>query len=146
MSDVKAQSRLAKAVHIVDADRKWGPLQLVINQGARHGIKLGDRFLVFGNGPHIADPDTGADLGPLELVRRQGEVVHVQEQMATIRTTERSRRRPARRLIRDPAMRAALGVALSGIVAPASVVEEELNGEDERAFDSVQLGDLAKPI
>ena len=66
--------------------------------------------------------------------------------MATIRTTERSRRRPARRLIRDPAMRAALGVALSGIVAPASVVEEELNGEDERAFDSVQLGDLAKPI
>lgn len=146
MSDVKAESRLAKVVHIVDPDRKWGPLQLVINQGVRDGIKLGDRFLVFGNGPHIADPDTGADLGALELVRGQGEVVHVQEQMATIRSTERSRNRPAKRIIRDPATRAALGLALSGIIAPTSVVEEELYAEGERPFDSVQLGDLAKPI
>jgi hypothetical protein len=99
MSDVKAETRLAKVVHIADPGFAPGPLEIVINRGLRQGVKPGDRFLVFGIGPHITDPDTGEDLGQLELVRGRGEVVHVQEHLATICTLERRRTRPAKRII-----------------------------------------------
>jgi len=141
MSDVVAETsptgtKLAKVVHLVDA--MYSPVEVVINRGARNGVKLGDRFLVFGEGPHITDPDTGKDLGQLELVRGRGEVVHVQEQLATIRTIERRRTRPAKRVIRE-----AVGSLLNG---PGRVVEEELAPEAEVPFEAVRLGDLAKPI
>jgi hypothetical protein len=166
MGDVTADTGLAKVVHVVDSDHARGSLQMVINQGALHGVKVGDRFLVFGNGPHIADPDTVTDLGILELVRGQGEVVHVQHHMASIRSTDRRRTRPAKRVIRDSTTRTALalgmiptGVALGvvpdpapraalglGAISPTSFIEEELSPETEIPFDSLQLGDLAKPI
>lgn len=137
MSEVKAETRLAKIVHLGDPGYAEGPLEVVINQGARQGVKLGDRFLVFGIGPHIVDPDTHEDLGELELVRGRGEVVHVQEHLATLRSVERRRTRPAKRVIRE----AGLGFSLRG-----NVVEEELAPEAEVPFDAVRLGDLAKPI
>jgi hypothetical protein len=141
MTDVKAETRLAKVVHVADPGFAPGPLEIVINRGSRQGVKPGDRFLVFGMGPHITDPDTGEDLGQLELVRGRGEVVHVQEHLATIRTLERRRTRPAKRIIRDP-IRQQMMAGLSG---PA-VIEEELSPETEVPFEAVQLGDLAKPI
>ena len=99
MSDVESLARLATVVHVVfEPDQE--SLEVVINRGANHGVKLGDRFLVFGEGPRIVDPDTGKDLGQLELVRGQGQVVHVQEHIATIHTTERRRTRPAKRVVR----------------------------------------------
>jgi hypothetical protein len=118
-----------------------------VNRGASHGLQLGDRFLIFGIGPHINDPETGEDLGTLELVRGQGEVVHVQEKMATIRSIERRRTRPARRIIRESANSAtAVARALGIISSPLNVIEEEIAPETEVPFDSVQLGDYAKPI
>ena len=155
MSDVKAETRIARVVHVVDSDLACSPLHVVVNQGARHGVEVGGRFLVFGTSPHIADPDTGIDLGALELVRSQGEVVQVRDRTATIRSTERRRTRPAKRLIRDSATRTALGIipdpdggtALTyGAVPSTSLVEAELSTETGAPFDSVQLGDLAKRI
>ena len=138
MSDLATETRLAKVVHVVDPDAAYAPVEVVINRGAHNGIKLGDRYLVFGEGPHITDPDTGRDLGQLELVRGRGEVVHIQEHLATIRTIERRRTRPAKRIIRE-----AVGSLLNG---PGRVVEEELAPEVEMPFEAVRLGDLAKPI
>jgi hypothetical protein len=141
MSDIKTATRLAKVVHVVDPDSTYAPVELVINQGARQGIKLGDRYLVFGFGPHIVDPDSGEDLGEIELVRGRGEVVHVQEHLATIRTIERRRTRPAKRIIREAAGALALATGYRG-----KVIEEELAPEAEMPFEAVRLGDLAKPI
>lgn len=138
MSDLATETRLAKVVHVVDPDAAYAPVEVVLNRGARDGVKLGDRFLVFGEGPNIIDPDTGKDLGRLELVRGRGEVVHVQEHLATIRTIERRRTRPAKRITRE-----AGGSLLNG---PGRVVEEELAPEVETPFEAVRLGDLAKPI
>jgi hypothetical protein len=140
MSEVKADTRLAKVVYVADAGIAPGPVEIVINRGILEGVKPGDRFLVFGIGPHIFDPDTGKDLGELEVVRGQGEVVHVQEHLATIRTLQRRRVRPGKRIIRETARH------WTTFDAPSSVTEEELAPETEVPFESVQLGDLAKPI
>jgi hypothetical protein len=70
MSDVKTDFRLAKVVHITS------PFEVVINHGQSDFVKPGDRFVIFGEGPQIRDPDSGQDLGTLELVRGQGEVIH----------------------------------------------------------------------
>lgn len=132
MSDVQTATRLARVVKLVDHGYAHDPLEVVLNRGAIHGLKEGDRFIVFGIGPHIIDPETGEDLGELEMVRGQGKVVHVQEKIATIRSTERSRTRPARRILRQ------------ALIGPS--IEEEFEPETEVPFESVQLGDYAKPI
>ncbi len=142
MSDVTVKARLAKVVNVVGSVYAIGPLEVVINQEACYGVKPGDKFLVFGTGPHIIDPETGEDLGALELVRGRGEVVHVPELMATIRGTKQRRTRPAKRVLREPGR--SLGF---GILGPStSVIEEELAPETEISFEAVQVGDLAKPV
>jgi hypothetical protein len=144
MSDVQTETRLAKVVHIADpgfGTMNFGPLEVVINHGARQGVKVGDRFLVFGIGPRISDPDTGEDLGEIELVRGRGEVVHVQEHLATIRTLERRRLGPPRRIVRE-----AVGALSMAAGVRGKVIEEELAPEAEVPFEAVCLGDLAKPI
>jgi hypothetical protein len=147
MSEVKAETKLAKIVHLVDPDYSGRPLEVVINRGSSNGVKAGDRFLIFGIGPHIADPDTGEDLGVLELVRGQGDVVHVQEHLSTIRSIERRRTRPARRIVRESANSASTMARAFGVIPSTSgVIEEELAPEVEVPFNSVQLGDFAKPI
>jgi hypothetical protein len=146
MNDIKAEIRLAKVVHVGDLGFAPGPLEVVINRGMRDGVKAGDRFLVFGTGPHIADPDTGEDLGALEGVRGRGQVVHVQEHLSTIRSIERRRTRPAKRITRQPGWGTGGGIMAGLIGGTGSVVEEELSQEEEVPFESVQLGDLAKPI
>jgi hypothetical protein len=100
----------------------------------------------------IRDPDTGKDLGQLELVRGRGEVVHVQEHLAPIRSIERRRERPGKRVIRDASTRtlAALGISTPSATAYAlgggRRIEEELAPEVTVPFDHVRLGDQAKPI
>jgi len=140
MSDLATETRLARVVHVVDPTSTYAPLEVVINRGTRNGVKLGDQFLVVGEGPRIMDPETGEDLGQLELVRGRGEVVHVQDHIATIRTIERSRTRPAKRITRESgALSFTLGV-------PGRVIEEELAPEAEMPFEAVRIGDLAKPM
>lgn len=140
MNDIKAATRLAKVVHVVDPGFTDGPLEVVINRGTLQGVKLGDRFLVFGIGPHLNDPDTGEDLGEIELVRGRGEVIHVQEHVATLRTLERRQIRSAKSISRD----GLANLALTG--EPGNEIKEELAPEAEMPFEAARLGDLAKPI
>jgi hypothetical protein len=144
MSEAEVQTRLAKVVHVIDPDMNYAPVEVVINHGAQHGVKIGDRYLVFGEGPAIRDPDTGEDLGQLELVRGRGQVVHVQEHLATIRSIERSRERPARRIVRETP-ESVLNARL-GMIRTGQIIEEELAPEVTVPFDHVRLGDQAKPI
>jgi hypothetical protein len=145
MSEAAVQSRLAKIVHVIDSGLSYGSIEVVINRGSKQGVKLGDRYLVFGEGPLIVDPDSGENLGQLELVRGRAEVVHIQEHMATIRSLERRRERPAKRVFHETS-RGIMGLINNPNPRTGTVIEEELAPEVTVPFDHVRLGDQAKPI
>jgi hypothetical protein len=146
MSDAVVQSRLAKVVHVIDPDMAYAPIEVVINRGLADGVKTGDRFLVFGDGPMINDPDTGKELGQLEVVRGRGEVVHVQEHLATIRSIERRRERPAKRVFHEAPRGVMAGLINNPYPRTGPVVEEEFAPEVTIPFQHVRLGDQAKSI
>jgi hypothetical protein len=56
---------------------------IVINRGSEHGVKPGDRFVVFAAGDEVTDPESGASLGRLEIVKARVAAAHVQENMTT---------------------------------------------------------------
>jgi hypothetical protein len=62
--------------------------QVVLNKGAKDGVRLGETFIIYAIGPEMEDPVTGQNLGPIELVKGRGKVIHLQERMATIRSSE----------------------------------------------------------
>ncbi|HVC60785.1 MAG TPA: hypothetical protein VND19_10540 [Acetobacteraceae bacterium] len=142
MGETATHSALAKVIHMVDDWRGDSPFELVIGWGTERGMKVGDRFLVFGCGPRLSDPDTGEDLGLLEVVRGHGIVTHVQDRVATLRSTERRRRSGAtRRIVREGGG----GVFLAGL-GLGRVIEEEVPDDEDKPFANVQINDLAKPI
>jgi len=142
MSETATRAALARVVLLGDEWQGNFPFEVVINWGSDHGVKVGDRFLVFGYGPRIIDPESGEDLGVLEVVRGRGIVTHVQDRIATVRSTERGRRRGAtRRVVRQSATGPlSIGFGTGGLV------EEEIPGDEDRPFSNAQKGDLAKPI
>lgn len=112
---------------------------IVINQGSADGVEEEDRFLIYGIGDEIKDPETGQSLGKLEIVRGQGVVAHVQERLATVKTAEkRERGGKSRRIKRSP--------GFSGIFGEQVVEEHEDYREESVPFSGVQIGDFAKPI
>lgn len=71
-----------RVVHVIDQEN------IVINAGVNSGIKLGDRFIIYGIGDEIFDVDSKESLGQLELVRGKGVAVHIQDKMCIIRSDE----------------------------------------------------------
>jgi hypothetical protein len=137
MSEVQERFELAKVVLTLGSDDS--PLEVVVNKGERDGLKPGQRFLVFGYGPEITDPDSGKNLGRVELVRGRGEVVHVQPHLATLRSIEKSREAGKKRIIRDT-------TGFGMLAGRGHVVEEDLEAERAMPFRDVSVGDMAKPI
>ncbi|MBG3876011.1 hypothetical protein FVW20_02955 [Desulfovibrio oxamicus] len=118
---------LFKVVKIISDSR------VVINAGTRDGIKTGNRFIIYKTGEAITDPDTGEDLGPLEIVKGNGVAKHVQEKMSIIHgymiITKKQR----------PSNMAA--AALYSIYMQGPIEETE---EIEEAFEMPEIGDCAK--
>jgi hypothetical protein len=135
MSDVSTRTELARVVHVVDSSG----FEAVISRGARDELKPGQRFLVFAYGPEVMDPDSGENLGRIELVRGRGEIIHLQDSMATIRSVEKRSGRPSKRVIRDTSM---LGIA----TGRGQVIEEDWAAEEVLPFRDISVGDLAKPV
>lgn len=77
-----SESKIRKVVHVIDQEN------VVINAGANDGIKRGNKFIIYGVGDEIIDPDSKESLGNLEIVRGEGIVVHVQEKMCIVRSNE----------------------------------------------------------
>jgi hypothetical protein len=121
-------------VFIDDSNRDL--FRIMINRGAEDGLKVGDQFLVYGLGPEISDPDTGTNLGRVEIVRGRGAVTHLQPRMASLTSIERRQR--TRRTAPVPGDNSILSMVSQ--MAPREVVEEDL------PFLGVQIGDVAKPI
>ena len=63
--------------------RILGDESIVVNRGSSHGVKEGERFVVFAEGDEVKDPDTGEPLGRLEIVKARVVAAHVQEKMTT---------------------------------------------------------------
>ncbi|HGW3962880.1 TPA: hypothetical protein ACNIC3_002424 [Citrobacter freundii] len=73
----------AKIIHIND-----DYTQFVINKGGSDNIHNGMIFLIYSLGEHITDPDTGIDLGRLEIVKGEATVHHIQDKMTTLISRE----------------------------------------------------------
>ncbi len=125
-------SELPKVVHVIDEFR------VAINRGTKHGLSNGDRYLIFRIGKNIVDPDTGENLGPLEIVVGRARVVHLQEKMCTLRSDESKLIPGKRRIIKrsDP------------LSILRGVVREEVDDIPEKVEEPIDAkrGDLARPI
>jgi hypothetical protein len=128
LSEIKLEGNLELPVvaHVLDDE------QLVINQGREHGVKIGQRFLVYGLGKEILDPRTQRSLGVLEIVRGTGRVSHLQPKMATITT--------------DMTIPGSRTVRKASIFANPFGPEEQLEAPVPVGFTDPIVGDFAKPI
>lgn len=111
----------AKIATIIDEYR------IVINAGRAAGVKIGQQFLIYKIGDEVFDPDTKLSLGRVEIIKGKGEVIHVQESMATLQTTEKHE------IKRLPAGLLGLSLAASFEVT-----------REPKAFINPEVGDFAR--
>jgi len=126
---------------------------IVINRGSAHGVRKGERFLVYSvRKKEIIDPITKGSLGHLEINKGTGRVISVQDQMAIIESDKRQN--PERKIIRrikkpqvrdDPGF---VGVAFSHYQDSHYQEEEEIIEIPKGLvpFKSPKIGDKVKPI
>jgi hypothetical protein len=129
-------TKLPQVAVVIDGDYR-----VVINRGSNDGIRQDQRFVVFGIGETVRDPATGESLGELETVRGVGRVIHVQEKMATIESTETvAGKKITRQTPYDPLyggwMRSPKLTNIETETEPPVVVP----------FDHPQVGDFARPV
>ena len=55
---------------------------VIINRGAKAGVREGMKFAILAGGDAVADPDTGEALGTWEIVKDYVKTTHVQEKIA----------------------------------------------------------------
>ncbi|MBB3568723.1 hypothetical protein [Rhizobium sp. BK491] len=126
-------SGLPKVIKVID------DYDLVINRGSDHGIVLGSRFLVFSAGEQLNDPDTGEDLGILEIVRGKARVVHVQAKMSTLSSDEFATAPGTKRVIKRTG-------AIWAFSNQGSVEEITEGQERQRLALDIESGDYVRPI
>ena len=61
--------------------------EIILNIGAKDGVKLDMKFVIYSEGDHILDPTTGEDLGAFEIVKGRVTIVHVMEKMSQAETS-----------------------------------------------------------
>jgi hypothetical protein len=61
--------------------------EVVLNVGSDDGVTEGMEFVIYAEGDHIFDPQTGEDLGPIETVKSRVTVAHVMEKMSRAKTS-----------------------------------------------------------
>jgi len=128
MPETSIKTFPARVVEVVDQ------FKVVINRGVAD-VRKGQRFLIYGQGKELFDPETQESLGHLELVRGTGTVTHVQDRMATITSDRRTL--PRRRVIKSSGSYAVLmGRGEETIEDPG----------EELPFEDPARGDLAKPV
>jgi hypothetical protein len=103
------------------------PDKVVINKGSDDGVRQGQTFLFYAIGGNIKDPVTGENLGPLELIRGTGQVVHVQNRMSIVRSARQK-----------PLYDRGAGFSSLGARTPA--------GFEDLPFDGIEDGDYGRPV
>lgn len=117
--------------------------ELVINAGSKQNINVGDKFEIIdkvGSEP-VMDPDTGKNLGTLDIIKGMVEVTAVYPNMSIVQSE---------RTI-SPLLQASMGVAQS--LSPYQV-RKDLNvdktqitgGAPENENVPIKIGDVAIPM
>lgn len=114
---------------------------VVLNCGSNNGIEVGDKFLIYGIGEDVVNPETNEILEKLEIVKGVGKVIHIQDKICTLKTdkfikkpstiTEKRRKSPSRALTLFP---------------EEYTVIREVEEMQEIKFDNVNVGDYARFI
>ena len=111
--------------------------KVVLNIGDDDGVKVGQIFVVYAEDPEeLTDPDTGENLGKLEIVRGRGKVTHVQQKMSTIESTEKG---ATRRIVRKSS-------PLMPTVALLGPTETEEYEPTSMPFEDPERGDFARRV
>jgi hypothetical protein len=133
MSD--SYGEMAKVIRRLDA------FKFVISRGSDAGVKVGDTYLMFRLGDNLNDPDTGEDLGPLEIVVGRAKVSHVQPRISTLESVEVTVVPGQRKIVRREPNR------YESLFSNAPRVEEIEEGSQRKlASIDVAPGDFARPI
>ncbi|MDQ0094812.1 hypothetical protein [Paeniglutamicibacter psychrophenolicus] len=75
-------SRIEGRVATVLSDR-----QIAINRGSQHGVEIGMKFAVLTDEvPVVTDPETGEEIGNVEVAKTLVKIVSIQEKMSIART------------------------------------------------------------
>ena len=125
---------LPQVVHVSD-ERTF-----VINRGSEGGVEAGANYLIIRLGEHISDPETGEDLGALEIVVGRARTSHVQPRMSTLESTmTRVEAGKTRRIKRHA------GGLLRGFEGPVQEEVEEGREVVPLSIDA-KVGDYARPV
>jgi hypothetical protein len=69
------------------------PTSVILAAGSDDGVKEGMEFVIYDLSETILDPETGEDLGKLELVKGRVYAVHVQDKLTWAQTKSRTAER-----------------------------------------------------
>lgn len=56
--------------------------EVILNVGSEDDVKKDMKFVIYSEGDHIFDPDTGEDLGVIETIKGRIVISHVMEKMS----------------------------------------------------------------
>lgn len=135
MSEETQDMGIAKVAQVVNK------YTAVINRGRDHGVRIGSKFLIYGIGDEIMDPETSESLGNLELVRGIGSATHVQDKMSTITSAKTSNFIPIIRTTKKPPQ-----LGIMGLMTSRETIEEVQGERETIPFDGVKVGDYARPM
>ncbi len=121
------------------------PTTIVLPVGAADGVKEGMEFVIYDLSETIRDPDTGEDLGRLELVKGRVFAENVQEKLTVARTRARQQGGQIRVMSLEDYLRTVYAAALSG------PTREELKIEDSPPVPTdtdrtVRVGDMVRNV
>ena len=78
------QTKVAKIV---------SPTELILAAGAEDGVVEGMEFIVYSLSDPVTDPETGEELGRIEIVKARLLAAHVQDQITVARTRSKTVKR-----------------------------------------------------
>ncbi|MFC1565084.1 hypothetical protein ACFL6G_09120 [candidate division KSB1 bacterium] len=116
------------------------PYQIVLNCGSVDDIENGTRFLIYGLGKNIIDPDTKEPLETLEIVRGKGKVTHTQSKICTVDSIMYDEQP---KTIKRQVNRGGLA-SITGFGIPTT--EESEIVKKRLPFNEVQIGDRAREL
>ncbi|ACK68246.1 conserved hypothetical protein [Rippkaea orientalis PCC 8801] len=121
--------------------------KLVINRGSEHGIREGQRMLVYCvSDEDIKDPNTGESLGYLELVRGTGKIIFIQEKISILESdkTKAEIRKIFNRASKSEPRSHTLKTLSAMLAEPEPL--ETIESKELVPFENPQVGDQVKPI
>ncbi|WP_140420542.1 hypothetical protein [Novosphingobium sp. B 225] len=129
------QAKAIRVAAIID------DFHIVLNVGRDDGIQSVQKFLIYGLGQEITDPETGESLGILEIIRGRGKVVHLQDRFCTIKSIDTRQLPGIKKIVtRNNPFR------IAGLGAPPVEEIEEGNRTVDEPFEDAEIGDFARRI